>query len=174
MAEMSDDRFWELVGRTTVHEAESGRRIEALRTALGALTPAEIEGFENAFIRAQQRSYSWDLWGAAYLVNGGASDDGFEYFRRWLISKGRTVFEAAVADPDSLAGLLPPDFEGDADFEEFGYVAGDVWAQKTGRDLSSFPYTGAQPAPEPSGEPFDEDAEHLARRYPKLWARFGF
>jgi hypothetical protein len=26
---------------------------------------------------------------------------------------------------------------------------------------------------QPSGEPFPEDEDHLARRYPKLWQRFG-
>jgi hypothetical protein len=30
-----------------------------------------------------------DQWGAAYLANGGCSDDGFDYFRGWLIGQGR-------------------------------------------------------------------------------------
>jgi hypothetical protein len=112
------------------------------------------------------------------VLNGGASDDGFEYFQRWLISKGREVFEAAVADPDSLADLLAPDTEGPCEFEEFAYVASEVWAEKTGIDpwndpKGSFPYTGAPPATQPSGTPFPEDERYFARRYPKLWARFG-
>src|SRR5688572_27091927 len=113
--DMTDDRFWALIGRTTAQQADPDRQVEALRKELGALTPAEIAAFEAAFQRAQQRAYSWDLWGAAYLINGGASDDGFEYFRRWLISRGRAVFEAALADPEQLADMLAPDFEGDAD-----------------------------------------------------------
>ena len=48
-------------------------------------------------------AYHWDLWGAAYLINGGCSDDGFEYFRRWLVLQGRDVFQAAVSNPDTLA-----------------------------------------------------------------------
>lgn len=55
------------------------------------------------------RSYRWDLWGAAYVAKGGASDDGFEYFQRWLISRGRTDFERVLADPDALADLAIPD-----------------------------------------------------------------
>ena len=69
-----------------------------MRHVLRELSAAEIEAFERAFHEQQRHAYSWDLWGAAYIMNGGASDDGFEYFQRWLISKGRTVFEAAVAD----------------------------------------------------------------------------
>jgi hypothetical protein len=36
------------------------------------------------------------------LINGGMSDDGFTDFRYWLISRGRDVYERALADPDSL------------------------------------------------------------------------
>jgi hypothetical protein len=50
-------------------------------------------------------SYRNLLWAAAYLINGGCSDDGFESFRCWLIVQGRTVFERSVADPDTLADL---------------------------------------------------------------------
>jgi hypothetical protein len=52
------------------------------------------------------RSYVAQLWAAAFVINGGCSDDGFEYFRGWLITRGREVFERALADPDSLADLL--------------------------------------------------------------------
>ena len=78
--------------------------------------------FQRAFERQQARAYSWDLWGAA--------------FQRWLISKGRVVFEAALADPDSLADLLEPDAEGLCAFEEF--VASDVWAEKRGQIRKNF------------------------------------
>jgi len=175
---MTEDRFWALIARTTVREADPERQLEALRQALRELTPAEIEAFERAFQREQRRAYAWDLWGAVYVLHGGASDDGFEYFQRWLISKGREVFEAAVADPDSLADMLAPDTQGPCEFEGFAYVAGGVWGEKTGIDPwkdpeASFPYTGAPPAAEPSGAPFEEDERSLAKRYPKLWARFG-
>ena len=55
-------------------------------------------------------SYRTPLWAAAYVINGGCSDDGFDYFRGWLIVQGRQVFERAVADPDALADLavIPP------------------------------------------------------------------
>jgi len=175
---MTDDRFWSIIDRTTEFEADSERQLLALRQVLGELTPTEIEAFERAFHREQKRAYSWDLWGAAYVLHGGASDDGFEYFQRWLISKGRATFERVVADPDSLAVSLAPDMAGVCEFEEFAYVAGEVWQEKTGIDPGTdpedrFPYTGAAAASEPSGTPFEEDETHLAKRYPKLWARFG-
>lgn len=171
---MPAERFWVLIGRTTKHQDDQDAQMEALRLELRQLSAEEVEAFERAFHEQQKRAYSWDLWGAAYIMNGGASDDGFEYFQRWLISKGRQTFEAAVADPDSLATMIttrePEDLY---DFELFAYVAGEVWKEKTGLDADRFPYTGAPPASQPSGVPFEEDPDHLAKRYPKLWAKFG-
>src|SRR5688500_9196402 len=73
---MQADRFWELIGRTVRYEADQDRQLEALRQVLSDLTAAEIEAFERAFHEQQRRAYSWDLCGAAYVMNGGASDDG--------------------------------------------------------------------------------------------------
>jgi hypothetical protein len=172
---MSNSRFWALIDTTTVFESNPERQLIALRAALEKLSIEEIEAYEAAFDDEMKRSYSWDLWGAAYVVHGGASDDGFEYFRCWLISKGQALFEKVKADPDSLADLLPPAVDGVLEFEMFCYVARDVWAAKARRPGGEMPnaanmiYPGLQPA----GTRFDEDGDHLATRYPKLWRRFG-
>jgi len=175
---MSEDRFWTLIDHTSAYEADPQCQLEALRQVLRDLTVFEIEAFERAFQREKKRAYIWDLWGAAFLMNGGASDDGFEYFQLWLISKGRRVFDAAVGNPDSLADMAAPSAPGTYEFEEFAYVASNVWAEKTGinpwKDAKgSFPSTGAPPASQPAGTAFEESKSFLANKYPKLWARFG-
>jgi hypothetical protein len=61
------------------------------------------------------------------------------------------------------------------EFEAIYYIAGRMFAEKGGagdvRDRSE-PEAGLT-GPGPSGEQFEEDEEHLARRYPRLWRRFG-
>lgn len=175
---MPADRFWELIDKTTKYGADQDAQIKALSQELRKLSVSEIEAFERTFQQQQRRAFTWDLWGAAYVMNGGASDDGFEYFQRWLVSRGRRVFEAALADPESLANLPASGEIGDYEFEQFAAVAGSVWAEKTGTDAWSdpqgrFPYASVPLPTEPAGQPFEEDAAHLAKRYPKLWARFG-
>jgi hypothetical protein len=107
------------------------------------------------------------------VANGGASDDGFEYFRCWLISRGPGVFDKLMADPDSLADILASGVKEVLEFEDFGYVAAEVWGEKTarpGNEMSRSP-TMIYPS-KPSGTEFKEDAADLSKRYPKLWRRF--
>jgi hypothetical protein len=172
---VSDEAFWPIVDATVAYEADEEEQIEALKEALAALSPANLIAFEAALQRQMQRAYTWDLWGAGYVVHGGMSDDGFEYFRRWLISKGRAVYEQVLVRPDDLADLLGDGSEGALEFELFAYVAGDVWRSKTGGSIDTFydRAPGGLPGAKPEGEPFDEGDNHLAARYPKLWRRFG-
>jgi hypothetical protein len=170
---MPGDKFWQIVKRAAVSNHDPDAHVEALRTELRELALEEIISFEVAFRRYLNNAYTWDLWGAAYVINGSCSDDGFEYFRRWLVSRGRDVYEAALAEPDSLA---QQDAQAGAwEFEEIYYVAVRVFKEKGGegdvRDHAE-PEAGLG-GPQPSGEQFAEDGEHLARRYPKLWQRFG-
>src|SRR5882672_4855014 len=95
------------------------------------LTPEELLDFESCFDRVHKESYAWSLWGAAYLMNGGCSDDGFEYFRAWLIAQGRQPFEMALEDPDTLATLVNPEGE----LEEFMYLARQAYEEKTGEEM---------------------------------------
>jgi hypothetical protein len=168
-----EDRFWAIVESSARHAPASDAQTAALRKALEALPVEQVESFERIFQQNMGRSYSWDLWGAAYVINGGASDDGFEYFRRWLISRGRHVFEAAMADPDSLADLLPADLDGPLEYEDFAYVAPEVWAAKTKRAADRMPRGPTAYPSEPTGAAFTEDNKVLKARYPKLWRRFG-
>jgi Protein of unknown function (DUF4240) len=174
---MASDAFWRIIDRYAQSDDPSHSGMLAFRQALHALSLEEIITFEVAFRRYLNRAYTWDLWGAAYVIHGGCSDDGFEYFRRWLVSRGREAYEAALADPDSLAEFKsePTGADGVWEFEEFYYVALEVFREKGGqgdvRDYSE-PEAGLG-GPPPGGEPFVEDIEHLKKRYPKLWKRFG-
>ena len=164
-------QFWTLVESSKAASRGSfDRHIELLAKHLSALTPEEIIEFQRIFDDLTDRAYSWDLWGAAYIIGGGCSDDGFTDFRSWLISMGRETYTRALTDPESLADIvLGPGGEEDSFFEEFGYVATQVYEAKTGRPLD-YPRT-AHPA-EPSGRKREEDRDELARRYPRLSSQY--
>lgn len=170
---MDETEFWELIDAT--REAAGGdpeEQADALVDRLLRLDPELVLDFARHFEARYNRAYRWDLWGAAWLLLNGCSDDAFDYFRCWLIGQGREVFEGALHEPDALAGLLGEfDEEIDGDGEELGYAADEAYEQLTG---TVAPDLGIAPAPaEPEGAPLDlEDDRVLASRYPRLWERF--
>jgi len=102
---MTADQFWAIIDRVhSLHARDMEAKCEALGEELDRLDDALLRGFISRFDEANDRAYDWTLWGAAYLIGGGCSDDAFSDFRATLISMGRRFYEATLADPDSLAG----------------------------------------------------------------------
>lgn len=169
---MDDQRFWSIIERSALKTTRPEQQEVNLRGILAPLPIADLIAWQAAYDAKRAAAYSWDLWGAAYVIHGGASDDGFDYFRSWLISCGPRIYTAALADPDSLADAVPADAREPAQFEGFGHVAMALWANRTGRNPAEMPNATAHPA-NPTGKPWSEDPAALAARYPKLWKRFG-
>lgn len=166
---MTSSQFWDIVDR--VHVASAGdmeKKCELLAKELRKLAPAEVQSFDEHFTQCWYRAYTEDLWGAAYLIGGGCSDDKFMDFRSALISMGRTVLENAMANPDSLAEL---ELDRDSMFYQgYQYVTPIVYEEMTGRKLSEV-ISHSHPK-ETSGTPFEEWA--MSPRYPKLAAKYGW
>jgi len=162
---MTPDQFWAIIDR--VHAANP-RSMDAkcagLEKELLKLDAAALKGFLERFDEAEDRAYDWKLWGAAYLINGGCSDDSFSDFRATLISMGRKTFESALADPDGLAGF---EFGDDGStYEGYQYVPHQVAENK----LGGIPERHKPHPADPSGEDWDED--DLPRLLPKLAEKY--
>jgi hypothetical protein len=168
---MTLDEFW-----NTVEGLDPENAVAELTERLQKLSPSEIAAFHVHFCQAHRQAYNWSLWGAAYLIDGGCSDDSFMDFRYGLISRGRKFYESTLQNPDSLADTLSDD-----DFipnEDFGYVASHVYKNKTGEDI---PDPGLPRLGNPTGAEWDldnpewtfEDPALCAKNLPKLWRRYG-
>jgi len=128
-----------------------------LERGLMELPPNAIEGFRERLDDVLARAYRWDLWAAAYIINGSASDDGFQYFRAWLISRGQRVFEQALKDPAGLETFVPNDPAWLAEFEEMLYLPVYALEQKTGEEVPlPEPLETNEEVAKPAGEPWDE------------------
>lgn len=145
--------------------------VEAVTARLTAGGANLALAFEEGFNEAMQQAYRWNLWGAGYVIHGGMSDDGFDYFRAWLIGQGRAAFDQALADPDSLGDLIPADREAALEMESLLYAAAGAWEEVTGHSADGPQWqSSATAGGNPAGEPFKE--ETLAQTYPRLTARF--
>ncbi|PYC77850.1 polymerase [Streptomyces tateyamensis] len=170
---MYETDFWQIIDETRdAAEGDPEEQADLLVERLGQLTPDEVIDFARLFEARFQRAYTRELWGAAHLMLGGASEDTFDFFRCWLIAQGREVFEGAVHHPDDLADLVPDfDEEEDGDAEEFGYAADEAHEQLTGLPL---PDLGNNQPRQPEGSPFDfDDPAVMAELFPKLWSLYG-
>jgi hypothetical protein len=163
---MTRDDFWAVIdeARAGVGDcADIAKRVEAL---LSRRSASQIAAFMKHQDELLAQAYTWELWGAAYVVGGGASDDGFEYFRAYLLTRGRDAFELALREPDALAGVV----ERDAECEEMLHAAWSAYERVAGHEP---PASGVARVDldDATSWDFDDEAE-MRRRYPRLWARF--
>jgi hypothetical protein len=177
---VDDDTYWDLVERARTESGDDSPETvaETLVAVLATLGPSEVVGAEEAFARISRRAYGFPLWGAAYVLNGGlrgfehrrgvSPDDGFDDFRGWLVTRGRAVYEAALADPESLADVVTVDELYDVTCEDVLSAADQAHTELTGRGL---PWRAArEPLPDlGAGWDFDDEDE-MRRRYPRLSA----
>ena len=169
---MHKSDFWKLI--ETAKEQGNGepdRQIELLAVALEQRAPQEIMNFDRILAELKGQSYRNDLWAAAYIIRGGCSDAGFEYFRCWLIAQGQRIFEEALRDPETLVDAI--DYADDERPETIDMVGAEMigiawraYAAKTGAELAAFSVPLVL-----QGADWDED--DVGWRYPKLRARFG-
>jgi Protein of unknown function (DUF4240) len=131
---MNEESYWAIVDsslKTTQNQAEQE---QFLRSALKKITPQEIIGFHLTTSHLLNETYTSEMWCAGHIMNTRCSDDGFEDFRCWIISRGKQVYYKAKANPDTLVNEYVEDCEEYA-FELFGYVATEAFEETTGEDL---------------------------------------
>jgi len=159
---VDEAQFWRVIeAAKEKSKGEVEEQAEIVATQLAQYTPEEIVEFDKILDRLMARSYTNELWAACYILNGGCSDDGFDYFRGWLISQGEAIFNRALQDPQSLADVELPE-DDNLEAESILYVAWTAYEERTG---SEFPM-GMRSAPVLTGEEWTE--EELEEKYPRL------
>ena len=148
---MDNEKFWSII--QGCHEASGGdmdRKDQLIKAAISRLPGKEAEAFYVIFNQMMDAAYTWGLWGAAYLINGGCGDDTFADFRASLISRGRAAYQKAIADSDSLAD---EDIDLDTWFHEgFQYAV----AEGVKATLGTRPKRANPPPGSPAGKQWTE------------------
>ncbi|GAB6141096.1 DUF4240 domain-containing protein [Methylosoma difficile] len=163
---MNEQAFWQFFDE--VNQAANGDmdvKCELIKDKAAQLSKQDAIDFSHLFNEMMDKAYSWELWAAAYIINGGCGDDSFMDFRSSLIAQGQSIFEQALSDPDSLAEVETDD-DYDWCYEGIQYAVSDGVELAAG-DVP--PRKSAHPS-DPSGEEWDED--DLADLLPKLDAKY--
>ena len=132
ITEINKDTFWALIQEakdTCGQDTDAWAKYMIDR--LAGLGPDQSLMFLNYMDAYKDLSFRYGLWDAAKIFRvDGCSDDGFIDFRAWLIAQGRDVYLSALADPDSLAKVIP---YGGCCFERLSYVGDYAYEQLTGK-----------------------------------------
>lgn len=134
---LDEETYWGLIDASLKASRNQREQEQYLIRELGRLTPKEMIGFRLRTDRLLYDTYTSDMWCAGYIMNGGCSDDGFEYFRNWVISRGKDVYYRAKEHPDSLVSQVKRGIDS-YEFESFWYVALNAFEAKTGKDLYDY------------------------------------
>ena len=155
-----DGRYKELVALASPDQFQF---MDNLRPSLERFHPKEIRKFDKILLTKINELNTWELWALAYIVRGGCGDDAFDYFKAWVVSKGRKAFE-------TIKGLeedkLVPVFDEDPQLEELYYLAGEVYETKT----SEFMPPVRVKTSKLTGKRWKEDK--LAETFPSLYKLF--
>lgn len=125
---LTQDQFWGIIDNS-----DKGSKLEEL---LEKLSEDELFGYDYWWNYYHKKSYNQSLWAVAYVVLGGCSDDGFDYFRYWLLTRGKAVFTSAMENADTLCDefeLLTEDEY--PENEEVAYLVMDVFENQLGKDF---------------------------------------
>jgi hypothetical protein len=176
---MDIEEFWDFIEQARTRAADSADAEDIAHEAtvlLATQEPEQIVSTEQILSELMAVSYQAPLWAAAYVINGGCSDDGFDYFRGWLITQGRTAFERVVADPDHLADL--PAVRAavaagiDLECESMLYIASNAYRTASGQELPSDFFTVSYPDLDPAWNFSFEDHNRIAARLPRTVALY--
>jgi predicted DNA-binding WGR domain protein len=178
---MTETLFWELIDKCKEKGDDAEEQMEWLMTQLSKRPVKDIVTFDFILNKYYSKSYTSDLWAAAYIIMGGCSDDCFDYFRAFLLYLGKEPYEASIKDPETLLPYLKLVEEQDEmpQLEELLFVACEAFEEKTGQDDEDYHdlyeklTNDSYSQPEIEFDWDEDDEEGLRKKFPLLWEAFG-
>ncbi len=134
---LDENLYWSIIDKSLKCTSNQDDQEQFLIREIGNLTPTQMIGFRLRTDKLLYDTYNSEMWCAGYIMNGGCSDDGFEYFRNWVISRGKETYYKAKENPDNLIDEVDSELEM-YDFESFWYVSLEAFKQNTGKDLYDY------------------------------------
>ncbi|MDQ0272722.1 hypothetical protein J2S17_004615 [Cytobacillus purgationiresistens] len=156
-------------------------QLEWLINHLSKRPVKDIVMFDYIFNQYYYKSYTSDLWAAAYIIMGGCSDDSFDYFRAWLLYQGKDTYESVINDPEGVITHLKmlEEEEDVPEFEDLLYISTMAYEEKTGQEDTDYHHLYQQLSNDQYVQPqiefdWDEDEEAiLSSKFPVLWEKYG-
>jgi hypothetical protein len=134
---LNEESYWAIIEKSLKETTNQEDQELFLTSALEKLSPKEIIGFRLRTDKLMFDSYTSNLWCANYIVSNGVVDDAFDYFRCWLISRGKDAYYKTQENPDYLVNLVGNEPHA-YDFEGFWYVANNTFKNLTNKEAETY------------------------------------
>ncbi len=134
--ELTREDFWNYIKDARIkYKNNDSKVIDYLTEKLKEKTLEEIFSFGIVLDEVMLESYKEKLWCASYILNGETTEESFDFFRLWLISKGEEFFNDVMKNHDSIIKYIDNnEDDGYADDfyenEDFFFIAIDAYRQK--------------------------------------------
>jgi hypothetical protein len=134
---LDEETYWAIIENSIKETTNQEDQELFLISAIEKLSPKEMIGFRLRTDKLLFDTYTSNLWCANYIISNGVADDGFDYFRCWLVSRGKEAYYKVKENPDYLVNLVGNESQV-YDFEGFWYVAMNAFKNMTTQDV--YPY----------------------------------
>lgn len=132
---MTTKKFWAII-HSTIYAQDQKEQMELIREELSKLENLQIVLFNKILKRLKDRATCWEIFGAGHVIKGIGICECFESFLLWIISKGKSVYENALKNPDSLSDVITQrDIDEGVSFEKLSYIVWDVYKEKAGKKM---------------------------------------
>lgn len=173
---MNEDQFWRIIAQSLEKSNNKREQKEYIEKKLFLLPLKEILGFQLKVYQLMYDTYTSEMWCAIHLLFNGCSDDGFEYFRNWLLFRGKDSYYNAKQNPDTLLEVMEKAEKAYCySMQYFWGVAMDTFEKRTGHffggyiDWDNFqPHESNHPPIELNWN--DENSESIRKKIcPRIW-----
>ncbi len=160
---IDEELFWSLIELNREKSEDKFEFIENLSNQLEEFKSTEIIKFYRILLNKIEELNHWEIWALAYISRQGCGDDEFDYFKPWVISKGKKLFEFIKAKNFTN---VKPYFDEDPQLEELLYVCENIYEKKTNEIIPNVRVKRQKM----SGEQWEE--ENLANEFPEIYKMF--
>ena len=175
---LNEEQYWNLVDNSLQLTQDQDKQGQYLVSEIKKLSLQEMIGFNLRTAHLLNDMYTSEMWCAGYIMNNGCTDDGFEYFRCWIISRGKEVYYKAKANPDYLVNEVVAGCDL-YEFELFGVAADEAFEETTGEELLDYIDYDHPRIAETSFEPISfnwhpDNLESMKKICPLLYDKLGY
>ena len=165
---MDHAAFWDLIDRARA----KGNQAKSLVAQLARLPAAEMVEFDAWFSTYYTAINRRDLWAAIGTIQGGCSDDGFDYARAWLIGMGERVLLEAVRDPETLARFEKSGMSHENLMSIADAAHREVFGEPLPKSSVRFEVPDVATWPDDRVHDYKWNAETIRKIYPQLYATY--